>query len=298
MYLFKINKYLKKVIKENKKTYNFFSNLKNLLLLLVKKSFLFFGYDISFQLSKSKVKQINKLVNLNIGAGSYVIPEFKSLDFYSPHYYKNKKKFLKDRVEYDIRKDKIPFTNSSIDNIYISHVIEHLEDEFVCKFLRESYRVLKKDCVLRIACPDAKYLYEISKFDNSYWDWRKDWFESRGFDWRNVTKEDCLIREISTPKLRNYESSTHTNFSYSSPLNLENYESLKNFIKKDLKFRFNSPGDHINYWDFEQLALLGKKVGFSNIIESKYRGSISSQMQSPFFDQTSPGMSLYVDMVK
>ena len=129
---------------------------------MVKKSFLFFGYDISFQLSKSKVKKINKLVNLNIGAGSYVIPEFKSLDFYSPHYYKNKKKFLKDRVEYDIRKDKIPFTNSSIDNIYISHVIEHLEDEFVCKFLRESYRVLK-DCVLRIACPDAKYLmkYQI-----------------------------------------------------------------------------------------------------------------------------------------
>lgn len=298
MYLLKINNYLKKLIKRNYKTYKFFLNLKNFPNIVVKKLFLFFGYDISFQLMKSKVKKNNKLLNLNIGAGSYVIPEFKSLDFYSPHYYKNKDEFLRDRIEYDIRKDKIPFLDSSIDNIYISHVIEHIENEFVIKFLSESYRVLKKDCILRIACPDAKYLFKISKFQNTYWEWRKDWFESRGFDWRKVTKEDCLIREISTPKLRNYESNDNSNFSYNSLLNIENYDSLKNLIKNDLTFRFNFPGDHINYWDYDELAFLGKKVGFANIIKSKYRGSVSSLMQSPFFDQTCPGMSLYVDMVK
>jgi len=38
--------------------------------------------------------------------------------------------------------------------------------------------------------------------------------------------------------------------------------------------------------------------GFSFVVESKYRGSISKVMQGPEFDLTYPQMSLYVDFKK
>ena len=35
-------------------------------------------------------ENLENSINLNIGAGDYVLPGFFSLDFFSPHYYKNK----------------------------------------------------------------------------------------------------------------------------------------------------------------------------------------------------------------
>ena len=75
-----------------------------------------------------------------------------------------KNKFLEERVEYDLRKDDLPFKNNIIDNIYASHILEHIEDIYVIKFLKESFRVLKPSGVLRIVCPDAKFLFNVSSF--------------------------------------------------------------------------------------------------------------------------------------
>ena len=74
-----------------------------------------------------------------------------------------------------MRKDSLPYADESVDNIYCSHVIEHIENQYVDKFIMESYRVLKKGGGLRIACPDAEFLFEVSSFVNDYWNWRKPW---------------------------------------------------------------------------------------------------------------------------
>ena len=272
--------------------------IKNFPKAILKQIFSICGYEAFIQLSK-KVSNLNKsLNNLNIGAGDYIISDFKSLDFFSPHYYKNKSEFLKKRIEYDIRKDNIPFKEETVDNIYISHVIEHIETNFVEKFLNESYRVLKKGCVLRIACPDAKFLYNVTKFPNTYWAWRKGYFTGRGFDEEEITQFDFFIRELSTPKLKYNKDRLKGFILESSSIFDMDYNSIVNFLKKDLHFRFKHPGDHINCWDFKQLEILGKKVGFEYVVESKYRGSVSKTMQTPAFDQTCPWMSLYIDMVK
>ena len=68
-----------------------------------------------YRINKSKDKN---RINLNIGAGNYVIEGFKSLDVYTPHYYKSKKKFLEERVEYNMREDLLPYKDNSVDNIY------------------------------------------------------------------------------------------------------------------------------------------------------------------------------------
>lgn len=264
---------------------------------LIKKTFYFFNYEICFQVKKSEKSEFNSL-NLNIGCGDYVIPGFLSLDFFSPYYYKNKKNFYKERIEYDIRNDLIPFKSNQIDNIYISHVIEHIETEFVITFLKESLRVLKKGGVLRISCPDADFLFQVSQFKNTYWNWRKDWFKNRGLKWGKITPKDCLIRELATPKLSLYDKRIMEQTIDQKIIDQWKYESLMKNLKKGLHFRFSAPGDHINSWDFKTLKNLGKEIGFSRIIRSKYRGSVSSIMQSPYFDQTRPGMSLYVEFIK
>ena len=53
----------------------------------------------------------------------------------------------------------MPFEDDSVDTIYCSHVIEHIETEYVEMFFKESFRVLKLGGVLRIVCPDVEYLY-------------------------------------------------------------------------------------------------------------------------------------------
>ena len=260
-----------------------------------------FGYQISFKKIKKSIHNGNGKLNLNIGAGKYVINGFKSLDIYTPHYYKSKDDFLKRRIEYNIRKDSIPFKKNTVDNIYCSMVIEHIENEFVFKLLKESYRVLKKRGVLRIACPDSEFLFNVSKFDNDYWKWRhptlmnKNRFET---NWDELCQYDFLIKEIAAPRMRFYKNKINSKVINIDDARKIEYQDFCELIKKDLFFRENHPGDHINNWDFKRLKEIGEEIGFKYVIKSKYRGSVSIEMQSDEFDKTAPQMSLYVEFIK
>ena len=185
--------------------------IKKILILIFKftqktliKIFKKIGYELNLN-----IRQIPKMngINLNIGAGSYTIPGFKSLDFYSDHYYKNKSAFST-RLNYNIRENKIPYLDNSVDNIYISHVIEHIEDKYIENFLQEAYRVLKPKAVLRVVCPDGKFLFEVSQFKNEYWSWRRKTFNNNMYntDWNDINRYDFLIRETSTPRCRFYKN--------------------------------------------------------------------------------------------
>lgn len=48
----------------------------------------------------------------------------------------------------------IPFPNASVDVVYHSHVLEHLDRNVAPEFIRECHRVLKKGGILRIVVPD------------------------------------------------------------------------------------------------------------------------------------------------
>jgi SAM-dependent methyltransferase len=50
----------------------------------------------------------------------------------------------------------IPFADASVDAVYHSHLLEHLDREPAEGFLREIHRVLKPDGVVRIAVPDLE----------------------------------------------------------------------------------------------------------------------------------------------
>lgn len=256
-----------------------------------------------YRLQISKVEppiHIRCGTNLNVAAGRYVIDGFISLDFFSDHYYSSKSEFDATRIHYDIRRDFIPYADETVDNIYISHAIEHIETEFVERFFVEAARVLKPMGVLRIACPDAKFLYEVSKFKNDYWAWREPTLKTVT-DYEGVLGEvstsDYLTRELATPKMRQYRNRVSDSVS-AFDVPSRPYADLMSSYRDGLIFRVEHPGDHINNWDFDRLASLGREVGFRHIIESKCQGSISKEMQGEDFDRTAPQMSLYVDFMK
>jgi SAM-dependent methyltransferase len=223
-------------------------------------------------------------LNLNVGAGSYVIDGFRSLDFYSEHYYPSKDAFLKERIAYDLRSDNLPFADGVVDNIYISHVIEHVETEYVEKFISEAFRVLAPGGVLRIVCPDAEFLYAVSGFENEYYRWHPEYGKARQFD--------MLVHQLATPRLK------APNYGLNSDAQSLCYEDFVSQIKEGLTFDQTTPGNHINNWDYARLKDIGLAVGFARVLNSKPGGCITAAMQGEDIDRPHRYMSLYVDMLK
>lgn len=96
------------------------------------------------------------MTDLNMGCGSLAIKKWDNIDYdktlinwfltYSPDllpYFK----------VHDVLNG-IPYSNDSVDRIYLSNFIEHLEPIECRKFLRECLRVLKYNGKVRILVPD------------------------------------------------------------------------------------------------------------------------------------------------
>lgn len=224
----------------------------------------------------------SKGVYLNVGCGSYEIEGFISVDYLSEWYYSNKRF---NRVHYDMRNDNLPYADNSVDAIYCSHVIEHIETEHVEEFFKESYRSLKSGGVLRICCPDPEYLFSNLKDNPEYFSWHS----------RYTSLDDalvCFVDEVATPKVGKHNFGLKKNwFEYS-------YDELLIQLRSDLNFDERSPGNHINSWDFDRIFRLAKNAGFSSITKSRCQGSFKEELRGADMDLTHPEMSLYVDVKK
>lgn len=250
---------------------------------LAKKNINIFLSKFELNIIRAKGNSFRNGINLNIGCGHYEINGFASLDVYSAHYYKNKGKF--NRIQYDIRKDKIPYNNETVDTIYCSHVIEHIETNFVLNFLSESYRVLKYGGILRIACPDAKFLYSQLLSRPKYFSWHPLY----------TRPEDavyCFVDEVSGHRLDLPNFGLDRNiFDYS-------YDELLENLREGGQFNIENPGIHINSWDFSRLREFGQSAGFSAITESRCKQSPNPVLQGWDMDLTAPEMSMYVELEK
>jgi SAM-dependent methyltransferase len=105
----------------------------------------------------------NSRLMLNLGCGERTHPDWVNIDFSvrarlrslplvnrlvggpNPPGYRN----------HDLRKG-IPCATSSVDVVYSSHVLEHLDPEHAELFLREVHRALRPDGILRIVVPDLE----------------------------------------------------------------------------------------------------------------------------------------------
>jgi len=66
-----------------------------------------------------------------------------------------------DKIAYLNAGAKFPIESDSFDFVYSEHLFEHLKVEQQLNMLSESYRILKKGGVLRIAMPNIDYLFSV-----------------------------------------------------------------------------------------------------------------------------------------
>ena len=231
---------------------------------------------------------------INFGSGAFFHKRWKNYDYpgNSSFYKAIQGKPGKDFNPIDLCDEnlKVPEVDNSVDLIYCSHTLEHIDKKSSHRFLKECYRILKKGGVLRVALPNTK----------------NDFYLLR-----------CLMRqnEVHDDVKKNYiQDATHHVLADTKTIKMENIlevldkasfksNEFYNLLVKEYptmaSFDGNNPERHINYWDFDNLIEVMSEFGFELTIPA-YRGS---SVARPFcnlhvFDNTEPQISLYADIIK
>lgn len=156
-------------------------------------------------------------------------------------------------LAHDLRKG-IPFPPDSIDVVYHSHFLEHLDREDARKFLIEVRRVLKPNGIHRIVIPDLeklcrRYVAHIEICLNKT-------------NTQEAARHDAYVADIVEQMVRREEYST----SQQPPLR----RFVENLILGDSRRR---GGTHQWMYDRINLAYLLKEVGFRCISFHRYDSS-------------------------
>lgn len=83
---------------------------------------------------------------IHLGHGGHIIPEWEN---YEKH-------------QIDIEQP-LPFGNETVDRLFLEHVLEHADPVKGFLFLKEAFRVLKHNGILRVIVPDV---VRIQKYSN------------------------------------------------------------------------------------------------------------------------------------
>ena len=246
-----------------------------------------------------KPRMSTNSVNLNIGSSDYSIPGFINLDMPSEWYGKAQER--NPYIPFNAVTDELPFAPESVDNIYLSHVVEHLPDQVVKTLLLNAFSVLKPGGVIRICTPDAKFLWMISTFSNDYWSRLSDGF-ARDLEDVSLLPDayDFLSFELASwSRFHGHSEKSQLDEIHHS-LDSLSFEDCMTAITSDIVYDKNRPGRHISWWSTEKFVKLLSEIPQKNclVLESKYQGSISQAMTGFYFDKTVPFWSLYVEIIK
>lgn len=141
---------------------------------------------------------------LNLGCGQRFHEDWVNLDFVSSH---------KDVIQHDLRKG-IPFEDESFNVVYHSHVLEHFSKADGINFLKECYRVLQDEGIIRIAVPNLEVIAkEYLKYLELALDGNTD--AEANYEWIKLELFDQMVRSRSGGEMLNYlTQKTITNEDY------------------------------------------------------------------------------------
>ncbi len=147
----------------------------------------------------------------------------------------------------------IPFASNSVDAVYHSHMLEHLDKNTALEFLNEVKRVLKTGGIHRIVVPDfekacSEYLSHVNSCD-------KNSDES--------VKHDSYIAAILEQSVRREAAST----SRQSALR----RSIENFVLGDARQRGET-----HQWMYDRINLRDKliNIGYQEVHVQNYNSSL------------------------
>jgi predicted SAM-dependent methyltransferase len=95
-----------------------------------------------------------------------LLPEFLSkLHFIDDHQYQFIRFARKNNIEYGDATKGLPVQSRSVEVLYSSHMLEHLDRNEANKFLNEAFRVIRPGGIIRIAVPDIKK--QVTQYNKS-----------------------------------------------------------------------------------------------------------------------------------
>jgi len=130
---------------------------------------------------------------LNLGCGYRFHPDWTNVDFVSTG---------EGVIAHNLREG-IPFLDSSFDVIYHSHVLEHFSKKEAELFVRECYRVLRPQGVLRVVVPDLEqivriYLTALEKASSGLPEW------AFNYEWISLEMYDQTVRNNPGGEMATY----------------------------------------------------------------------------------------------
>lgn len=228
----------------------------------------------------------------------------------------------------------IPFKTHEFDLVYHSHVIEHFSKKDAELFISECYRILNKNGVIRIACPNLEviareYLRNLERAfaneENGEEDY--DWIMLELYDQtvRNTFGGDMLNyfkkKEVSnldyvSQRVGNIAKEWHQNLSKEDTKNIQpRKEEKKSFLSNLLnnssatqnneekmyndigKFRL---GGEIHQWMYDRFSLkrLLEKVGFIDVTLCTATTSFIDNWASFKLDNPEEKASIFIEARK
>jgi predicted SAM-dependent methyltransferase len=130
----------------------------------------------------------------------------------------------------------LPFEDSSVQCIFSSHFIEHLTFEESINFLKECYRVLRPNGILRIICPDIMI-------------------------WVNKIYKGTDVNFFQT-----YKDSLDVDFWENSVYHIKDKVKTNTQVLNSMIFNWG----HKWMWDFESLKMELESVGFGSVEQMEH----------------------------
>lgn len=220
-------------------------------------------------------------------------------------------------------KQKLPFEDNSVDVVYHSHLLEHLDKVEGSKFIKECFRILKPKGVIRIAVPDLEqicreYLLNLDKaFESGDKETivKHNWNVLELFDQMTRTESGGNIIKTIREGRANKDYAIKRNGSEVSNVfdqpNSINENKKINFIKKIYKSIFShkynpqkNGESHKWMYDKLSLSLLLKDSGFNNVVVRDFNTSYIEDWNKYKLDSTNDGLSarkpdsLFIEAIK
>ncbi len=130
---------------------------------------------------------------LNLGCGNRFNSDWVNLDFVSNSEFVKKYNLLKG----------IPFPNDCFDACYHNNVLEHFSKSQAQSFIKECYRVLKKNGIIRVVVPDLESIV-LEYLKNLGAAIRGDKVAAANYDWIMLEMYDQAVRTIGGGDMARY----------------------------------------------------------------------------------------------
>lgn len=241
------------------------------------------------------VDDFNKGPSLNIGVGIFQHQARRNLDFLIEHDSANSPS-----IEWDLNEFRPLYVESgTIDTVYSSHAIEHVQDRHARHMLAEAYRVLAPGGTIRLTCPDIALYHRAYLAGDVGFFPHGEVYAGSSIEQRLLIEFATLMSsacgvDVETIKIGDDEIRARLG----SDLDATALDDFCQRIDYD-RFYKTFPGARCNWWTRAKAISFLREAGFSEITHRRYCQSAVPVLRNvPPFDRHMPTQSLCVKAVK